>query len=307
MSFRLVLGIDAPATLPASQDALSRERSAPLSAPPPDSRSSFHRAGIAPRCALVTSAALHVSIVTLALMWPTSVSRTAIEPSPVPVRLLFVEPDTEAAATASSLPSPASPPMAETDEFVAPPPKQGADPPSPPAPALVAPVRAPTVPKAEPKTRATPQPPDHPVARRSNAARKSPEIDESPSFPVAAEKRRFTDQGNDLAILTAPVVPGLPERSEPSVTRGIRPLDHPDLAYPMAARRAHLQGDVVLRLAVDEAGRLTSVSVERGSGYRILDDAAIANVKLWRFEPAVQGGRPIATVAELPVRFRLAD
>jgi len=298
MSYRLVLGIDSPATPPVSQDALLRERSVPLPAPASDHRSSSHRAGTAPRYALMVSAALHVSIITVALMWPTSVSRTAIEPSPVPVRLLFVEPDTEAAATASSLPSPASPAMAETDESVAPPPKLAADPPSPPAPTLVAP---------EPKTRATPRRPDHSVARRSNAARRPPEIAEAPSFPVAEEKRRLPDQGGDLAVLTAPAVAGLPERSEPSVTHGIRPLDHPDPAYPMAARRAHLQGDVVLRLAVDEAGRLTSVSVERGSGYRILDDAAIANVKLWRFEPAVQGGRPIATVAELPVRFRLAD
>src|SRR5262249_50029780 len=156
------------------------------------------------------------------------------------------------------------------------------------APTLVAPVPAPTAPKAEQKTRGTPQPPDHPLARRSSAARRPSEIAESPSFPVAEEKRGLSDQGSDLAVFTAPLV--LPERSEPSVTHGIRPLDHPDPAYPIAARRAHLQGDVVLRLAVDEAGRLTSVSVERGSGYRILDDAAIASVKVWRFEPAVQGG-----------------
>src|SRR5215469_1148555 len=103
MSFRLVLGIDTPATLTVSQDALWRERSVPLSAPPPDHRSSSHRAGTAPRCALVASVALHVSIATLALMWPTSVSRMAIGPSPVPVRLFFVERDTEAAAIASSL------------------------------------------------------------------------------------------------------------------------------------------------------------------------------------------------------------
>ena len=99
MSFGLLLGIYTPATPPVSQDALSRERSVPVWAPALDRRSSSHRAGTAPRYALVASAALHGSIITVALMWPMSVSRMAIEPSPVAVRLLVVEPDTEVTAT----------------------------------------------------------------------------------------------------------------------------------------------------------------------------------------------------------------
>jgi TonB family protein len=76
--------------------------------------------------------------------------------------------------------------------------------------------------------------------------------------------------------------------------------------YPGSARRQGIEGDVILQLSVDEAGKLMSVSVARGSGHRALDEAVIAAVKLWRFEPAVADGRPAAAVAELPVRFRLA-
>jgi periplasmic protein TonB len=96
-------------------------------------------------------------------------------------------------------------------------------------------------------------------------------------------------------------------RAEALPSHGIRPIEQPAPPYPGSARRQGIEGDVILQLSVDEAGKLISVSVARGSGHRALDEAAIAAVKQWRFEPAVVDGRPVAAVAELPVRFRLAE
>ena len=36
-----------------------------------------------------------------------------------------------------------------------------------------------------------------------------------------------------------------------------------------------------------------------------LDEKAIEAVRLWRFRPAMKGGRPVATIARAPVAFRI--
>lgn len=53
-----------------------------------------------------------------------------------------------------------------------------------------------------------------------------------------------------------------------------------NLNYPDAARRRHLHGDVVLTVVLDTAGHVRGVVVNRSSGYRVLDDAAVRIVHL---------------------------
>ena len=36
-----------------------------------------------------------------------------------------------------------------------------------------------------------------------------------------------------------------------------------------------------------------------------LDAAAIQTVRQWIFSPAIKGGRPVATIAQAPVSFRI--
>ncbi len=77
--------------------------------------------------------------------------------------------------------------------------------------------------------------------------------------------------------------------------------------YPEIARRRGQQGRVVLRVRVGVNGLPLAVTVDRTSGHKVLDRAAIAAVRQWRFAPATEGGRPVVAVAEIPVQFRLAD
>jgi protein TonB len=78
-------------------------------------------------------------------------------------------------------------------------------------------------------------------------------------------------------------------------------------AYPAEARRRHLEGLVVLQVAVSAHGAPDNVTVLKSSGHALLDDAALAAVRLWRFEPATRGGIAVPAPAEVPVRFRLED
>ncbi len=77
--------------------------------------------------------------------------------------------------------------------------------------------------------------------------------------------------------------------------------------YPMNARAQHLEGTVLLLVSVDAAGHVTSTNVLRSCGHEILDRAALAAVRSWRFDPARQDGAAIAARVEVPVRFRFEE
>jgi protein TonB len=76
--------------------------------------------------------------------------------------------------------------------------------------------------------------------------------------------------------------------------------------YPNIARRLHKEGRVLLRLAIDERGRLMNVEVVERAGFGFTD-AALDAVRRSTYSPAVKNGEPSASLALLPVRFRLAD
>jgi protein TonB len=57
-------------------------------------------------------------------------------------------------------------------------------------------------------------------------------------------------------------------------------------AYPVEARRSRLSGRGTLVGQVDiKTGYVTSVRMEKSTGYKILDDAALAAFRQWRFKP----------------------
>ena len=78
--------------------------------------------------------------------------------------------------------------------------------------------------------------------------------------------------------------------------------------YPLAPLRAGEQGTVILRILVDAQGLPTDVRIEKSSGVRALDQAALQHVRrTWRFVPAMRDGRAIPAIALLPIRFSLPE
>ncbi len=77
--------------------------------------------------------------------------------------------------------------------------------------------------------------------------------------------------------------------------------------YPRVAIRKGYEGSVLLYVTVDANGDIKDISIGTGSGYRSLDKAALNAVKRWRFEPALQNGRAVESVTEVPVVFRLIN
>lgn len=74
--------------------------------------------------------------------------------------------------------------------------------------------------------------------------------------------------------------------------------------YPRLAREMGKEGLVLLRLTIDEQGRLQHVEVVKRAGMGF-DEEAVRAVKESSFTPARQNGVPVASRAHLPIRFVL--
>lgn len=76
--------------------------------------------------------------------------------------------------------------------------------------------------------------------------------------------------------------------------------------YPAALYARRVQGNVMLRLFVDQDGRILpeSTRVEESSGYPSLDSAAVIGSQELYFIPAKLRGEPMAVSVLFPVYFR---
>jgi protein TonB len=99
----------------------------------------------------------------------------------------------------------------------------------------------------------------------------------------------------------ATAAPDAPADALPSPVAG-----NPAPAYPATARRAGVEGQVVVRARVTAEGTVHEVQLRRGA-HPLLDEAALDAVERWRFTPALRDGRPVAVWANVPIRFYLAD
>lgn len=77
--------------------------------------------------------------------------------------------------------------------------------------------------------------------------------------------------------------------------------------YPPLARRKGWEGAVTLALRVEIDGRLTGIHVVGSSGYRVLDNAAVASLLRARALPLPGGALGGSLDMVLPVHYRLLD
>jgi TonB family protein len=82
------------------------------------------------------------------------------------------------------------------------------------------------------------------------------------------------------------------------------PIYQPEPEYSEEARKAKLQGTVLLALIVDETGKPVGIRVTKALGLG-LDQMAIQAVEKWRFKPGMKDGKPVPVIASVEVNFRL--
>ena len=89
---------------------------------------------------------------------------------------------------------------------------------------------------------------------------------------------------------------------------GIRaPMKVLDVApvYPPEARDARVQGVVILEVTLSRTGEVSDVEVVRSTP--LLDEAAVAAVRQWRYEPTLVDGEPVSILMTVTMNFALRD
>jgi periplasmic protein TonB len=77
--------------------------------------------------------------------------------------------------------------------------------------------------------------------------------------------------------------------------------------FPAALKAQGIEGDVTVRVDIDAGGKVTSVTIVRGSGYPAFDDAAKRAAASERFAPAIRDGKPVPFSLSYSYRFRIED
>lgn len=110
-----------------------------------------------------------------------------------------------------------------------------------------------------------------------------------------------------------PPAPPKPEKQKPrenplnapktwnlAIAQQLKSLKDRQEYYPQEAISQGLQGEVLVLVIIDENGNITAARVEESSGHRLLDEAALRNVRTIRSLPA-----DAPRQALLPLRFKL--
>ncbi|MBT8335073.1 MAG: energy transducer TonB [Gemmatimonadetes bacterium] len=64
-----------------------------------------------------------------------------------------------------------------------------------------------------------------------------------------------------------------------------------------------IEGQTLLRVRVNDVGRVDDVEIMQSSGHPALDTAAVRGARSLRFEPARRNGKRIEVWAQVPVEF----
>ncbi|MEQ1947704.1 MAG: energy transducer TonB [Bryobacteraceae bacterium] len=114
-----------------------------------------------------------------------------------------------------------------------------------------------------------------------------------------------------LNLAAAQSVTSPPKRISATVTSKVEPV------YTPEAKRARLEGQATLKIRIDENGHpqdvtFISFTAQDSEGKAVavtdplgLDGAAVAAVKMWRFQPPTREGKAVETIAQVFVYFRL--
>jgi len=73
--------------------------------------------------------------------------------------------------------------------------------------------------------------------------------------------------------------------------------------YPVLAQASRIEGLVIIEAIIDEHGAVQSARVLRS--LPLLDEAALAAVRQWRYTPALLNGVPVPVIMTVTVRFQL--
>src|SRR5277367_2529582 len=145
---------------------------------------------------------------------------------------------------------------------------------------------------------------DHPVSSQRSEADQSVQ---APSLD-AASSENSADSGALSGIVSssvaAPVAPEVRQEGPIKVGGNVkepRLISRVMPEYPVVAKQANIQGDVVVKTTIDQKGNVVDMKIV--SGPAMLRGPALAALRRWRYEPSTLDGQPIAVQMLVTIKF----
>lgn len=103
-----------------------------------------------------------------------------------------------------------------------------------------------------------------------------------------------------LACIIGVAAPSLAQKIDPP-----RKIKNVDPIYPQDAQAARIQGEVVVEATIGPDGKVSDAKVV--GSIPLLDEAALAAVRQWEYQPVIVDGAPKAVLMTVRVKFSLSD
>jgi len=146
----------------------------------------------------------------------------------------------------------------------------------------------------------------HPVAPQRSGAGQTDAAPAVDAAPAADSSGTGALSGIISSNVAAPAAPEIrPDTDGPLKVGGN--VKEPHLVsrampeYPLVAKEAGIQGDVVMKTTIDAKGNVVNVQVV--SGPQMLCGPAMAALRRWRYEPSTLNGQPIAVQMLVTIKF----
>jgi TonB family protein len=146
----------------------------------------------------------------------------------------------------------------------------------------------------------------HPVAPQRSGAGQTDAAPAVDAAPAADSSGTGALSGIISPNVAAPAAPEIRPDTDGPVKVGGN-VKEPHLVsrampeYPLVAKEAGIQGDVVMKTTIDAKGNVVNVQVV--SGPQMLRGPAMAALRRWRYEPSTLNGQPIAVQMLVTIKF----
>jgi protein TonB len=163
-----------------------------------------------------------------------------------------------------------------------------------------------------------PPPPAEPQQQTQAAAQPSPSRPQV-EVPVLLPNPTNLDTAPNLTPIPLPSFPSLPtaepgQSGTPVLPEPVRtgprfatPASQVRPPYPESRRQLAEEAVLKLRLSIDERGRITAVESLGNADPAFLQSARRHIIAHWRYKPAMEGERPVASSTVITLRFELDD
>jgi TonB family protein len=145
---------------------------------------------------------------------------------------------------------------------------------------------------------------NHPVSTQRSDVDQSVQAPSVDAAPVADSSNAGALSGIVSSNVAAPAAPEIQGEGPVKIGGNVK---EPRLAfrvmpeYPLVAKQAGIQGDVVVKTTIDQKGNVVNMQIV--SGPAMLRGPALAALRRWRYEPSTLNGQPISVQMFVTIKF----